>query len=278
MSTHLGYILQASELGRFSNHLGTIQLILDRAYRAYLARHTLMNTAFKNSLTLLAAALALLGAPALRAQVLTFNVDINTATLAAQDGANAPFYLDFSMVYGGDVSLASNTATLSNFALTGGTALGSAVTSGTASGNITSTAALTASSTHPSSVLYQEFSSGVTNISFTASVTETGPDVGTPTVFSTAILDNSLGSPPQQLYTTAPDTESLVLLNLNSANTLSNVGTYTSISSADGNTPVTGVTASVTAIPEPSTTAAIVGAAAVLFALCARRFNRLGAV
>jgi hypothetical protein len=237
-----------------------------------------MNTALRNSLTLLTAAVALLAAPALRAQVLTFNVDISTAALAAQDGANAPFDLDFIMDYGNS-SLASNTTTLSNFVLTGGTAVGSAVVaSGTASGSLGSTISLTASSAHPDSEIYQGFSSGVSNISFTASVTETGPNTGlTQSDFKAAILDNSLTF-PAQLYTTAPDTASLVYLTLNASNTLSNVGAYTSTASADGNTAVTGVTASITAIPEPSTTAAIIGCAAVMFALFARRFRLLPGV
>jgi hypothetical protein len=244
--------------------------LLNRSNRAYFAKNTLMNTAFRNGLTLLAATITLLGAPALRAQTLSFNVDINTATLDAQDGANAPFYIDFVMDYGNS-SLASNTTTLSNFVLTGGTA-GTATTSGGASGSIASTVSLTASSAHPASELYQEFSSGVTNISFTALVTETGPDpgAGKPTEFAATIFDSSVGA-PAPIYTTAPDTASLLILNLSSSNTVSSVGAYTSVSSADGNTPVTGVTASITAIPEPSTTAA-------MFALCARRFGRLGAV
>jgi hypothetical protein len=118
-----------------------------------------MNAALKNSLILAAAAISLLGAPALRAQSLTFNVDINTAGLSA-DSANSPFYLDFAMIFGNS-SLASNTATLSNFTLTGGTAVGSAVVaSGSATGNLGGTITLTESSAHPNSEIYQQFSGG----------------------------------------------------------------------------------------------------------------------
>jgi len=235
-----------------------------------------MHSRFKNNLLLLASAIALLSAPALRSQTLSFNVDLVTSGLAAQDGANAPFDLDFQMSYGNS-SLATTTATLSNFQFTGGGAVGSAVTSGSATGNIASTVTLTASAAHPANELYQQFSSGVTNIQFTATITEPGPDVGIPTEFTASILDNSLTF-PAQLFTTAPDTASLVTLNLNSANTLANVGAYTSLSSADGNTPVTGVTAMVSAIPEPSTTAAVLGGAAALLAFCVRRFGRLQGV
>ena len=232
-----------------------------------------MYTNLKNSLPLLASAVALLSAPALRSQTLSFDVDIVTSALGTQDAANAPFDLDFQLNYGNS-SLATNTATLSNFQLTGGSAVGSAVASGSATGNLGGAVTLTASAAHPSNELYQQFSSGVTNIQFTATITETGPDIGIPTEFTASILDNSLGS-PAQLFTTAPDTASLVTLDLNSANTLANVGAYTSVSSADGNTPVTGVTATITPIPEPSTTAAMIGAAAALFAFCARRFGRV---
>ncbi len=228
-----------------------------------------MNTAIRRFAVV--AALGLLGSPVVRAQTLSFLVDINTATLAAQDSANAPFYLDFDFNYGNS-SLASNTVTLSNFTLTGGAAVGSAVTSGSAAGSIGSTVTLTASSAHPANELYQQFSASTTDIQFKASVTETGPDIGTPTEFAASILDNSLGV-PAQLFTTAPDTASLLTLNLNSANTIGNVDAYSSVSSADGNTPVTGVTTSITPIPEPSATAAMLGGLAALLALGARRLG-----
>jgi hypothetical protein len=250
---------------------------LPRESRFLCETRTIMNTVLKNSLILLALAIALLGVPALRAQSLTFYIDLNTASLSAQDSANAPFYIDFSMLYGNS-ALASNTATLSAFSLTGGTALGSPVTNGSgATGSLASTVSLTASSTHTFSDLYQQFSSSVTDINFKTTVTETGPDVGTPTEFSVSIFDSSLGlSSPAQIFTTAPDTESLVTLDLSTSNTISNVNTYTSISSADGNTPLTGVTASV--IPEPATTAAIFGCIGLMFAFFARRFSRLRSV
>ena len=171
------------------------------------------------------------------------------------------------MLYGNS-SLASNTATLSNFSFTGGSALGTGVATGGASGGLSSTVSLTASSTQPASEFYQQFSSGVTNINFFATITENGPDIGTPTEFMASILDNSLGF-PAQLFTTAPDTESLLTLDLNSANTISAVDTYASLSSADGITPVLGVTATV---PEAPTSTAILCCAAMMVALCLRPF------
>ncbi len=231
-----------------------------------------MNTAIKNNLMLIVGAIALLGAPSLKAQTLTFNVDINTAGLSAES-ADAPFYLDFDFNYGNS-ALASNTATLTNFSLTGGSAVGSAVTSGSASGSLASTVSLTESAAHPFNELYQQFSAGTTDIQFKATITETGPDVGVPSTFAVSVMDNSLGG-PAQLFTTAPDTQSLVFLNLSSSNTIANVGAYSGVSSADGAITISGVTALV-AIPEPSTTAAILGGACLLLALGARRFGLLG--
>jgi hypothetical protein len=235
-----------------------------------------MNTAVKNGLTLLATVTALLGTPALKAQSLVFNVNINTALLSAEDGANAPFYLDFQDNYGVSPE-PSNTTTLSNFQFTGGSAVGSATTSGTASGSLAGSVSLTASASSPSNELYQEFSSGTTDIQFTATVAEAGPVVNsTPTEFTTAILDSSLGAgSPAELYTTAGDTQSLVTLNLSPSNTVANVGAYSSTNSADDGTVVAGVSASVSAIPEPSTTAAIAGGAALMLAFLARRFGGL---
>jgi hypothetical protein len=226
-----------------------------------------MNLILKNSLTLLAVSAALLGAPVLRAQ--TFDVNINTASLAAQDGANAPFFLDFQLNYGSNPEPA-NTVTLSNFQFTGGSALGTATTSGLASGSLGSGVSLTANSSNQFNELFQVFSSSTTDIQFTATVSQNGPNGVTPTEFTTAIMDNSLGF-PAQLFTTAPDTASLVTLNLGTGDTLGSVKSYTSLTSADGNTSVTGVTATITAIPEPSTTAAVFGCAALAIALLARR-------
>jgi hypothetical protein len=229
-----------------------------------------MKPVLKTSLTLLASAIALLIAPALRADSLIFEVDLNTALLSAQDGANAPFYLDLQLNYGGAPAPA-NTVTLSNFQFTGGSALGTATTNGLASGDLGSTVSLTADSASAFNELYQQFASTTTDIKFTATVSENGSGA-TPTEFTAAILDNSLGF-PAQLYTNAPDTASLVTLNLTSSNVLSDVHTYSSVSSADGNTSVTGVTASV--IPEPSTTAAVFGCVAAMLAFRFRRSRKV---
>lgn len=228
----------------------------------------------KTSLTLLASAMALFASPLLRAQTFSFDVDLNTGFLGAQDGANAPFYLDFQLNYG-SAPAPANTITLSDFQFTGGNALGSAVTTGTASGSLASAVSLTASSSSPLNELYQQFSSSTTDIKFKATVSENGSGV-VPASFTTAILDNSLGF-PAQLYTTAPDTASLVVLNLTSSNTLADVGTYASLSSADASTAVTGVTAAASAVPEPSVTTTIFGCAGAMLAFATRRLRKLRA-
>ncbi|HEY5228026.1 MAG TPA: hypothetical protein VIJ19_05760 [Opitutaceae bacterium] len=232
-----------------------------------------MKTFPKNTLAFLAAALALIGAPAARSQSLTFNVNLQTSGLSAES-ADAPFYLDFQMDYG-NVALASNTVTLSNFTFTNGGTIGPDITSGLVTGSLATSAVLTASSTHPFSELTQEFSPGVTDIDFTATVTEAGPDIGTPTEFSASILDSSLGGPGgAEIFTTAPDTESLVTLDLSSSNTINNVNTYSGISSADGEIALTGVRASV---PDATSTAALTIGAILIMVLISRRVGRAAA-
>ena len=217
---------------------------------------------------LVALASALGGVSALTAQTLVFHVDINTSGLSAIN-ADAPFYLDLAMTYG-NASLAASSATLSNFTFTGGTALGSAVLSGGASGSLTGTVSLAASSTATTSELYQQFSAGVTDISFQVSIAEPGPNPqGTPSQFTAAILDSSLGS-PAQIFTTAPDSASLVTLALNASNTASSVNYYAGVSSADGLTALN----SVAAVPEPATTAAILGCVGLGLVAGVRRFAK----
>jgi hypothetical protein len=226
-----------------------------------------MNKIMKNKFVLFASAIALITVPARATQTLVFDVDIDTAGLSS-DVADAPFALDFQLLYGNS-SLASNTATLSNFDFTGGGATGSPVLIGAATGSLSSTVTLTASSANTDSEFYQSFLPTVTDISFLATVTEKGPDIGTPTEFTASILDNSLGF-PAPIFTTAPDTESLVVLDLNSSNTIEDVHSYAGVSSADGNTPLVGVVASV---PDRGATAALLAFAALALALFGRSFG-----
>jgi hypothetical protein len=226
-----------------------------------------MNKAMKNKFALIASAIGLITVPARATQTLFFDVNIDTAGLSSEL-SDAPFDLDFQLLYGNS-SLAANTATLSNFEFTGGGAAGSPVLIGGATGSLSSTVTLTASSTETDSEFYQAFLPTVTDISFLATVTEKGPDIGTPTEFTASILDNSLGF-PAQLFTTAPDTESLVVLDLNSANTYRDVQSYAAVSSADGNTPLVAVAATV---PDRGATAVLLAGAALALACFGRWFG-----
>lgn len=232
---------------------------------------TTMNT-LKNKFALLATAIALLSVPAVQAQLVTFNVDLNTSSLNSLNGGNAPFYLDFQLNYGGSTNPAT-TVTLSNFYFYGGSVIGSPTTTGTATGSLTSTTTLTASSASQFNELFQQFAAGTTDIKFTATVSGAGTD-SIPTAFTASLFDNSLGS-PAPLFTTAPDTASIVVLDINPANTLADVHAYETLSSADGNTEVNGVTPSITAVPEPSTYAAIMGVAVIGWACFRRRFGKI---
>jgi hypothetical protein len=104
-----------------------------------------------------------------------------------------------------------------------------------------------------------------------ATVTEAGPDIGTPTQFTASIEDSSLGS-LAPIYTTAPDTVGLVELDLNSANTDFDVQTYQGVSSADGNTSLDGVAAS---LPDRGSTLILFAGAALALACFGRRFGGL---
>jgi hypothetical protein len=228
-----------------------------------------MNKAMRNKLALFASAIALSTVTARATQTLTFNVDIDTAGLSSEL-ASAPFDLDFQLLYGNS-SLAASTVTLSGFNFSGGSATGSPVLLGSATGSLSNSVTLTASSANTDAEFYQAFLPSVTDISFLATVTEAGPDIGTPTEFTASILDSSLGF-PAEIFTTAPDTESLVTLNLNSANTVSDVQTYSGVSSADGSTPLSNV-GKVSSVPDGGPTAALLACAVLALAYFGRRFG-----
>ncbi|MGC3988201.1 MAG: NF038129 family PEP-CTERM protein [Chthoniobacteraceae bacterium] len=189
----------------------------------------------------------------------TFHLTLNTSALAS--AANGPFYLDFQLSSGG--ASATNTVTLSNFSFAGGSATAGTVnTNGTASGSLSSSVTLSDSSSSPFNEFYQGFSLSTSSISF--DVTTTQSIVGTtPDGFAVSILDSESGNP--QIYTNAPDTASLVLLNIGSSNKLSDVQTYSSTS------PV-GVT-TVAAVPEPSAFLCLLGGAALLAVARPRRHH-----
>ncbi len=203
---------------------------------------------------------ALLCAPALKASYV-FNVDLNTAALTG--APNGPFYLDFQLNEGSDLS-EMTTVTVSGFSFTGGSPTGSANITGNASGDIGSAVTLTAAD--PSSdftELFQGFTPGTSDIKFNVTLPQLFTGL-TPTQLDVAILDSETNNP--QIDTNAPDTVSLVTAPILSSYTLSNIGAYSSTDNPAG------VTATVTAVPEPSSIALSgLGLAGILYVLRRRR-------
>ena len=226
-----------------------------------------MKTPTRINLGGLVIALALFCSPALKAQFFSFNVDLNTAALSGDP--YSPFFLDFQLNKGSG-SLPSS-VTLSNFLFTGGTALGSPVFTGNASGSFASSVSLNASAI-PFNEFYQGFTTGTTDIKFTATFSQNFTGL-MPTGFAAAILDNAPTNlmNPGQIWTNAPDTVSLVTLDLGATNGLNDVGVFSSTAPSPA-----GVTATVTAIPEPSAYAVLMGISALSAGLH-RRLRRTSA-
>lgn len=195
-----------------------------------------MKTSLKTILTSLALAAALLCTPSLKAQIFTFHVDINTSSLVGSP--DGPFYLDFQLNQGG-ATTPSNTATISNFSFTGGSASGATNVFGTATGDMGSSITLTDSSASPFNEIFQGFSAGTTDIQFDVTLTQNMAGV-TPDGFEVAVLDGSTF----QIPTNAPDQLSLVVVPIGNSNHPGDIGTY---STGPG-----GVSAIATT-PEPST-------------------------
>lgn len=219
-----------------------------------------MKTRLKQTIIPSIFAAALLCAPALKASYV-FNVDLNTAALAG--APNGPFFLDFQLNEGSDLS-EMTTVSISGFTFTGGSPTGSANITGSASGDIGSTVTLTASD--PSSdytELFQGFTAGTTDVNFNVTLPQQFTGL-TPAQLNVAILDSETNNP--QIDTNAPDTVSLVTAPILSSYSLSNIGAYSSTDNPAG------VTATVTAVPEPSSIAMFgLGLAGMLCVLRRRR-------
>ena len=199
--------------------------------------------------------LLLASSPASRAN-LDYTVTLNTASLVAN--VNAPFSLDLVLGSGSQFPDTDNTVKLSNFVFTNGSAGAVSYSNGGETGSMTGTVTLTNSS--EDNELSQYFSNTVTSISFNVDETSTTNNPF-PDQFDVAILDSGLNNIP----TTDPSGgNTLVLENINTAQTLASVNTYRS--TATGEAP--GVT--VSAVPEPAPVVGVlVGLGA--FGLCVRR-------
>jgi len=225
-----------------------------------------MNTlhSLRKALAVLGLIGIMLGTTSARAGVLNYLVDINTSALVGN--SSAPFSLDFQSNWGSGLN---QTVTLNNFTFTGGNPTGPAsLLGGGVTGDLGSSLVFNDSSLNPANEFYQALTSGVTDIKFNLSLTTNSAGV-TPTSFSAAILDSSLFNIP----TTALGSDALVLASIDGLNT-----TISSYNSTVGGSLTPGVTASITAIPEPSAYAGILGACALTAGLYRRLRRKSGQV
>ena len=186
---------------------------------------------------------------------LDYTVTIDTASLVGN--VNEPFSLDFVLGSGSQFPDSDNTVKLSNFAFVGGSVGAVSYSNGGESGSMTSTVTLTNSS--EDNELAQSFSFNVTSISFNVDETS-NTNNPFPDQFDVAILDSGLNNIP----TTDPSGGNTLLLeNINTAQTIASVATYQS--TATGEAP--GVT--VSAVPEPASVAGLLIGCGAL-GLCVR--------
>jgi len=211
--------------------------------------------------TALLSAAALVALTAASHAALSYTVTLNVSSLSGN--TNAPFALDVQMATGsGNVS---NSVTLSNFQVTGGSFTGTSASAGGTTGTFNDTVTLNNSSGF--SFFAWNFSTGTTQISFTVNQTTNSEFVGTgtaiPDQFSVFIDDGNTidGYVP----TTDPSGgNSLVTSTISSGQTVSSIATYGS-TSPDG-----GVTATVTPVPEAASST-LLGLGVVGFLVRRRR-------
>jgi hypothetical protein len=168
-------------------------------------------TTMKNSFLLIVAVAALLftfGAPNSFATGISLNVSINTSGLPITPGSE----IFFIFTDGSGTGDANNTATLTTFALGGGSAgaVDLSNTFGGASGDLSSTVSLTDSSF--TNVFAETFSAG-SSLSFLLNLTTNVDAGGTPDQFSISIVDPS----GNFLSPSDPLTGNLLAINLDSA-------------------------------------------------------------
>jgi hypothetical protein len=187
-------------------------------------------TTMKNSFLLIVAVAALLfifGAPTSFATGISLNVSINTSGLPISPGSE----IFFIFTDGSGTGDANNTATLTTFALGGGSvgAVDLSNTFGGASGDMSSTVSLTNSSF--TNVFAETFSAG-SSLSFLLNLTTNVDAGGTPDQFSVSIVDPS----GNFLSPSDPLTGNLLAINLDSANP--SVSTFSSLVNVSTTGPV----------------------------------------
>jgi len=207
-------------------------------------------------------ALAAMSVTAAKADLFTFHVDLNLSSLAA-DQSQGPYALDLQFISGNQTNGQTNNVTFSNFVFSGNSASygGSATLTGSATGSLANSVVLT-SGTNALNELQQAITAGVTDIQFNVSTTRNFFANGSPDSLYVTI-DDSTGVP---IFTTEPgNAANLLDLNIGAANQLSDISTYSSVAPS-----TTGVTASVSAVPEPSSYG-LLGAGALAAASFVRR-------
>ena len=208
----------------------------------------------KTVASLLALLGALSGATVARAN-LSYLVEINTAALVGN--TFAPFSLDLQSFWG---SGAAQTITVSNFSFTGGNFNGIPDIIGTVPGSTGTSLVFNSTSSSGLNDFFQGFDSGVTDIKFNVSLT-TNAAGAAPTTFAVQLYgSNGFAA------TTSGYFDTLVNFSIDGSNT--------SFISGNGTGAYAGVTTTVTAIPEPSVTAALFGAGAMAFCVIRRRSQK----
>lgn len=210
--------------------------------------------------TVFAAALcaaAALASPALRAQA-AFDIHLDTSALIANPAG--PFYLDFQLNDGSGGGNNDNIAILSSFNFNGGGTLTGVNTFGGAAGNLSSTVTLNDSSFI--NEFFQPFTPG-TSLDFHL-VLSTNVDSPTPDLFVFSILDQNTYSLPT---TAASDAFAEITIDGLTPSAIVYAGDV-----AGGGIAINAP--AVTAVPELSAVALLLGAAVLGFAYSWRRFTR----
>ncbi len=205
------------------------------------------------------------GTGAARAAV-TYDVSIDTASLAADVG-DQPFALFLGLNSGG--SGTDNVATFSNFAFAGGSAGGNVQTMGSGTGNLAAGVSLETAPNGSLNSFQQNFTPGRTlTFQLTTTLNEVDPTFNTPDELAVQI-DDSGGLP---VGTTDPDgSDSLITFTFDNPLQIATYGSDTTQTTSTGRSlAFAAPTVAPAAVPEP-TTAAIAAVAAGALALRRRQ-------
>jgi len=177
-----------------------------------------------------------------------YDISLNTAPLIGHSAG--PFSLEFQLNDGNGTGDANNTASLTNFVLNGGVALGSPTLTGGAAGDLASGFSLIDSSFF--NQIIQGFTPGAA-LSFLLSLSTNLDSGGTPDEFSFAILDQT----GTEIPTLSSFFDVFVQIDIDSANPLVRTfATDTSRTPEGGGEPINidaPIVTPVSSVPEPMT-------------------------